>query len=104
MYTLTLDNGTTFLDLLVNGSYFVSKSEVTSSMFNGWKGKCRIELTSGEDTYNLAGEHEGLKLFDLRKGAHAWYFAIRKISPDEIASERDRADIDYIAMMTGVAL
>lgn len=104
MYNVTLGNGTTFQDLTVNGSYFVSKNEVNSNMFNNWDGKCTITSSDEADEFALAGNYQDWELKDLRKGAHAWYFAIGEIDKARLEAMRNRADIDYIAMMTGVQL
>ena len=36
--------------------------------------------------------------------ADGWYFALREIPAAELEALRNRGDIDYIAMMTGVEL
>ena len=104
MYTVMLDDGTTFTNLTVNGSYFVSQQEVTRGMFSKWRGSYRVIVDGEEDVYGLAGEHSGCELGDLRSGAGGYYFALSKVDVVMLERERARADIEYIAMMTGIQL
>ena len=104
MYIVTLENGTTFSDLDINGSYFVSKTEVTRDMFNNWNGKYRVVSDNNSDELGIVGEHTDCELKDVFKGARWWYFALGEIDKAQREALRDRADIDYIAMMTGVEL
>ena len=104
MYTVILDDGTTFTGLTVNGSYFVSQREVTRGMFSKWRGSYKVLCDGEDDTYGLAGEHSGCVLSDLRSGAGGYYFALGEVDAVMLERERVRADIEYLAMMTGVEL
>ena len=104
MFSVILDDGTTFVHLAVNGSYFVSKTEVRREQFAHFRGKYRVVLESGEDPYGVAGEYEGRELSDYRVSAGGWYFALSSVDGVRLERERTRADIEYLAMMSGIQL
>ena len=104
MYSVILDGGRTFTNLGRDGSYYVSEQEVTAEMFKGWNGKYRVVSEGAADEYGLSGEYAGSELKDVFKGSSRWYFALGEVDRTAVEAMRDRADIDYIAMMTGIEL
>lgn len=73
-------------------------------MFAGKLGHVVIEGPDGADDAGLIGEHEHMELIQIAHYADGWYFVIRDIPADKLEKLRDRGDIEYIAMMTGVEL
>ena len=106
-YTVKLTDGTTLSGLRVSGTCFVSKEPVREEMF-----ACGTKTVTirgvGEDAvvespYG-AGEIEGLEFGRVFTVDGEYYFYFTRLSEAELAALRGRADIEYIAMMTGVEL
>ena len=109
--TVTLADGTQLSGLELNGNNFVSKTEVTADTFKGKLGRVIIEGDAEADEAGLIGEHHNMELVQVTHYTQAthgladgWYFALREIPAAELEALRNRGDIDYIAMMTGVEL
>ena len=87
---------------------FVSKNEVSPSMFAGKLGHVVITGDAEADTEGLIGEHEHMELVQITHTSEElggeWWFVLRDIPEAEIERERLRGDVDYLAMMTGVEL
>ena len=110
-FTVKLADGTQLGGLELNGSNFVSKKEVTEETFRGKLSKVIIEGDAEADEAGLIGEHHNMELVQVAHYTQAthgladgWYFSLRKIPAAELEALRNRGDIDYIAMMTGVEL
>ena len=99
IFSISLSNGTSILDLKLNGNNFISDSEITSEMFNGGLSEVHISGDKGTDyTINHA------KLIQIMKYEGAWWFILGEMSTEELMFEKMSSDIDYIAMMTDVDL
>ena len=110
-FTITLADGTQLGGLELNGNNFVSKKEVTEDTFKGKLGRVVIEGDAEADDAGLIGTHEHMELVQVAhytQAAHGvedgYYFVLRDIPASEIEALRNRGDIDYIAMMTGITL
>ena len=107
-YSVILSDGKSLSGLEVSSDYFVSKAEVRAEDFEGRLARIEVVDDGGEVVSEAAplevGEHEDMELFNLFKTDGQWYFCLRERDKSEAESLRDRADIEYIAMMTGVEL
>ena len=110
-FTITLADGTQLGGLVLNGNNFVSKTEVTEATFKGKLSKVTITGDAEADEAGLIGTHEHMELVQVAHYTQAvhglddgWYFTLRDIPAAELEALRNRGDIDYIAMMTGVTL
>ena len=110
-FTVTLADGTQLGGLELNGNNFVSKTEVTEGTFKGKLGRVVIAGDAEADEAGLIGEHENMELVQIAHYTQAthgcedgYYFVLRDIPAAELETLRNRGDIDYIAMMTGVEL
>ena len=110
-FTVTLADGTQLGGLELNGNNFVSKKEVTAETFRGKLGKVTITGDAEADEAGLIGEHSNMELVQVTHYTQAthgvddgYYFVLRDIPAAELEKLQDRADIDYLAMMTGVTL
>ncbi len=103
-FTVTLADGTSIKGLGLNGNNFVSKTEVTPEMFAGKLGHVVIEGPDGADDAGLIGEHEHMELIQIAHYADGWYFVLRDTPTEKLEGLKNRGDIEYIAMMTGVEL
>ena len=107
VWKITLADGTSIDGLGLNGSNFVSQSEVTEDMFRGKLSKGSIDGPADANDAGLRGEHGPMKLvqikhYDDEAGLNGWYFVLHDIQVAEL--DKIRGDIEYIAMMAGVEL
>ena len=101
-YTLVIEgqNGTfTAGGLTMNGSNYVSGTMVDTSR---WPAVFR--LTAKDQDGNVTESYEHAKL--LQQEQYAWdggkfYLAFAPVSEQEIRNEEFRANLEYLAMMTG---
>ena len=110
-FTITLADGTQLSGLELNGNNFVSKTEVTEDTFRGKLSNVIIEGDAEADEAGLIGTHENMELVQIAYYTQAvhgcddgYYFVLRDIPVSELEVLKNRGDIDYIAMMTGVEL
>lgn len=106
-YTLALSNGKVFTGLAISGTCFVSNSPVYEADFTG--GMNRVVLSGTSDDEFSAAPYENGELPLVRFGRvfqadGKYYFYFEAVSSEELARESTRADVDYLAMMTGVEL
>ena len=106
-YTLALSNGKVFTGLAISGTCFVSNSPVYEADFTG--GMNRVVLSGTSDDEFSAAPYENGELPLVRFGRvfqadGKYYFYLEAVSSEELARESTRADVDYLAMMTGVEL
>ena len=106
-YSVTLSNGNVLSGLQVSGTCFVSKTPVSAEMFSDWNGKLSISGSrdAGQEPcpYEV-GEHEHMGLDRVFTVDGEWYFYLTEPSAEELEKLKTQADIEYIAMMTGVEL
>ena len=95
----------------LNGNNFVSKKEITADTFRGKLSKVTITGDAEADEAGLIGTHRHMELVQIAHYTQAthgmedgYYFVLRDIPAAEFEALRNRGDIDYIAMMTGVEL
>ena len=103
-FTVTLADGTQLVGLELNGNNFISKAEVTPATFAGKLSKVTISGNAEADEAGLIGEHQNMELVQVKKYGAEYWFILREIPAAVLEKLQDRADIDYIAMMTGVTL
>ena len=88
----------------LNGNNFISKAEVTPATFAGKLSKVTITGDAEADEAGLIGEHQNMELVQVKKYGAEYWFILRDIPAAELRELKNRGDIDYIAMMTGVQL
>ena len=88
----------------LNGNNFISKAEVTPATFAGKLSKVTISGDADADEAGLIGEHSNMELVQIQKYGEEYWFILRDIPATDMERLQERADIDYIAMMTGVNL
>ena len=99
MYSLTLSNGVELQNLTRNGNCFISSdTELTARIFE--YNLRQVTLSDGETQW----QYQDLALVMLvHKETEVW-FAFRELTTAELQMESLRADLDYIAMLTGITL
>jgi len=98
-HSITLANGTVIGNLGLNGSNYISDTEVNPAIFS--KKNCSPIVFNDGATNE---EHPHMELVHILKNEDEWWIALRDIPAPEIAEQKLRADVDYIAMMTDVDL
>lgn len=98
-YTIVLPDGTTFEHLTRNGNNYISseKIEATNACFEN----CSPLIIRCGDTEE---RHEHAALIHVTQHGTAYWFAFRDISEEELAAEKLRSDLDYVAMMADIDL
>ena len=106
VWKVTLADGTTVDELSLNGNNFISKTELTPETFTGKLSRVSIEGPEGADDAGLRGEHGAMTLARCQKddGLGGYAFVLVDVSEADMEKLRNRGDIEYIAMMTGVEL
>ena len=106
-YSVTLSNGKAFNPLTVSGDCYESEEHITADMFSGGMSKVIIRKHGNDEEMGCPfepGEYTGLELGGVFSADGKSYFWFTRPSEEELARLKDRADIDYLAMMTGVEL
>lgn len=103
MYSITLSNGNSLDNLNVNGSMFISNSPVDPNTFTGGLREVTISC-DGEDTNNLTGTFAHMQLAVCEPHGTGSWFALYETPAEQLERLKDRADIEYLAMMSGVDL
>lgn len=97
-YMIILSDGTEINDLRLNGNNYISKKEITESMF---KGKCAVvSISDGVSSLKM----NNVEVIHVTKMEDEWWFALRELSQEELTQKQIRSDIAYIAMMSGIEL
>ena len=98
-YTLIFSDGTVIDGLELNGTNFISQTPVSAD------DECFRNCSPLIVRYDGCEErHEHTELVHVTKYGDEWWFAFRDISVEELAAEKMRADLDYIAMMNDIDL
>ncbi len=98
IYTLTLSDGTVLENIRCNGNNFISAVPLSEGDFSNRLARVTIRCGDYEETLENAAL---VRLFECEG---AWWFILRERSEQELRQLRMSADLDYLAMMTGVEL
>ena len=101
-YTIILSDGTELKNLRLNGNNFVSEEEVTEEQFRN----NLSPVTIREDSSGVYEEHPHMQLIQIAHYSNddSYYFILDDISQKELDDMKLKADLEYLAMMTGVDL
>ena len=97
-YSIVLSDGTKLINLGLNGNNFISDVEITEDVFDGKLQE--VTISDGEEVQT----YHNMELIQIQKYNGEWRFILREIPEEELKARRLRADIEYIAMMTGIEL
>ena len=103
-FTVILSDGTQLTNLELNGNNFISDNAITEETFSGRLSRVIITGDPEEDECRLIGEHENMALVRVQERDGKSWFILRDMSHDELEKLKDRSNIDYLAMMTGIDL
>lgn len=98
-WEITLDDGTQFKDLKLNGNNFISKTKITEDDFRGKLSY--VVVKQGENVIQKLNHAELVQIVHYSDG---YYFVLRELSPEEINMAKIQGNIEYLAMMTDVDL
>lgn len=104
MYSIRLSDGTMIEGLTASGNYFVSDERVTDRLTGKLHGVNIICTEPEEYAMIQTGEHEHMKLEHEMTRDGKYMFLLLDVSKAEIEKARLEANIEYLAMMTGVEL
>ena len=108
MYTIKLNDGSSVTGLELEGNIFWSVNEITAGMFRGKLAPVEI-VSDGKDDDDadwgdMAGYHKCMEVCYCRPEAGKYALALAEVPEERYENERRDANIEYIAMMTGVEL
>lgn len=98
IYTITLKDGTQIENLRMNGNNFISQEQINPEIFDGNLEKVTINDGENDEV------HENMGLVQVTQMGDEYWFILRDIPASEIANEKLRSDLDYLAMMTNVEI
>lgn len=98
-YKITLSDGTVIENLKMNGNNFISKNEILEDIFIG-----NLSSVDIEDSEGTVEVHSNMELVQVKQYGNEYWFILRDLTEDELIRITQRADLEYIAMMTGVEL
>lgn len=96
IYTITLKDGTQIENLRMNGNNFISQEQINPEIFDGNLGEVTINDGENDEV------HENMGLLQVTQMGDEYWFVLRDIPASEIANEKLRSDLDYLAMMADV--
>lgn len=106
MYRVKLSNGNVLSGLELNGSAFDTKEAISRETFSGGLREVKIEaynLSEGEYPM-IEGTFEGMTLGYIGRHGDTTSFVLQARDPVERRYEQLRADVDYLALVTGEEL
>ena len=99
MYQITLKDGTVIKDLELNGNNFISKTEITESMFAD-----NLETVTISDGTNESVQ-ENMKLVQIANMNDEYWFVLTTKSKQEVENDELRkrlADLTEIVLLGGM--
>ena len=98
-YKITLSNGVTLDDLMLNGDNFISELAINAEMFND--GLNSVVINDG--SRDIA--HGAMALVQITTPVDGeWWFVLRDLTEMELRDIKTRSDIEYLAMMCDVVI
>lgn len=98
-YKIELSDGTVLENLKLNGNNFISETPVSEETFAG-----KLSAVVFSDNEGHTESHSNMELVQVIFSENAYWFILRDMTADEIAKIKNRADLEYLAMMVGVEL
>lgn len=97
-YKITLADGTVIDNLRLNGNNYISDKELTADVFLGKLNK--VVINDGERDV----VYDNMTLVQIVKYDEEYWFILRTMTKRELQDLKNRADIDYLAMMSDIEL
>ena len=101
MYTLTINDNTSFPNLRLNGNNFISDAEIKNSDFP--ESPFTVVISDGERETTIANA----ELVQVKQYGAEWWFIIREIPPSEMKQRNMLSQIEMLMealdmILTGV--
>ena len=97
-YSVTLADGTTIDNLTLNGNNYISKTKIDTSIFEG---NCHsVMISDGENEV----VYDNMECVQVTQMNDEYWFVLRELSSEELATAKLQSDIEYIALMCDVEL
>ena len=100
-WTITLADGTSLEGLELNGSNFISETEIDESIFEGNCSTVKCVSSSGEEHIISNAELQQQKQY---KDVPGYWLSFKTKTEDEIKYENLQSQIDYLSMMADVTM
>lgn len=98
-YKITLADGTVLDNLKLNGNNFIAKYPVDAAIFEG---NCSPVVINNGEKDDI---HPNMELVQVtRNELGEYWLVLRDLTKEELVAIKDRADIEYLAMMCDVEL
>ena len=102
-YTITLGDGQELTNLELNGSCFISANPIDESIFED--NLAPVVITAYDADVLVSEEtHEQMAFIRSWQDQGKYWFALCDVSEAEMEYARNRADIQYLAMMADIEL
>lgn len=98
IYSITLADGTVLDNLRLNGNNYISDTPVEKEIFDN---NCSVVVISDGESHVT---YENMECVQVTKMGEEYWFILRELSADELAAIKNRADLEYIAMMCDIDL
>lgn len=98
VYTITLSDGTKLENITMNGSNYVSQTEITEADFEGKL--AQITISDGETEEVM----ENVILVQIVHYADGYYFVLIPTPESALVQQKLRSDVDYLALMSDIDL
>jgi hypothetical protein len=99
IYKIELSDGTVLDNLKLNGNNFISQSELTEDTFAG-----KLSSVVITDSEGKVENHSNMALVQVIFYENAYWFILRDMTEAELTAIKNRADLEYIAMMANIEL
>lgn len=102
-YTLEFSNGLKLEDLTRNVDVYSSARELTREMFAGGMKRVKVVASSDDEEEAIdprSGEYENCELLLCVKVGEEWQLAFRPVPHETLEHLKNRADLDYLLMIT----
>lgn len=104
MYTITLANGNVLRNISLNGSVFTTTNSISREDFAGGLKQVIISGPTDEASAWQPGTYRNMRLSYFRDAPDHKEFCLAFITETELEQIKQRADLEYVAMMAGVEL
>ena len=98
-YKIELSDGTVLENLRLNGNNFISAVPVTEETFAG-----KLSKVIFMDSEGHTESRSNMELVQAIPYENEYWFILRELTNVELTKIKNRADLEYIAMMVGVEL
>jgi len=98
VYKITLADGTIISNLRLNGNNYISDVSIDQTVFAN---HCSpVVINDGANSVT----HANMELVQVTEVNGKYWFVLRDISSEELLLNKNRSDIEYLAMMANIKI